>query len=217
MATPEFTFIRLANYFDEYQLIQTGIDLCAKYYLGWQTGKIRGRQDYITTPLSMADFASHANGMRGAVKTHDTLNWILANSGSPAETRLYIQFALPLRKGGFGLPLDAFNYDVRAEKLSGIMEQNEYSIDLVNSKWRIGIEYDGKDYHEDTWKDIRRRNELAVIGWRVFPTNMSTLYNPDATLRFGMQMRQVFKLRNRFPQCWEQKFEKLRTSIGLPV
>ena len=217
MATPEFTFIRLANYFNEYQLMQAGIDLCAKYYLNWKTGEILNRQDYITSPNLMASFIVLSKELRGSVKAHDASAWVLPNSGSPAETRSYLQFALPLRKGGLGLPLDAFNYDVRAGKLSGIMDQNEYSIDLVNSKCHIGLEYDGRDYHEDTWKDIRRRNELAVLGWRVFPINNSTLYNPDATLRFGLQMREVFKLRNRFPKCWERKFELLRSSIGLPV
>ena len=145
------------------------------------------------------------------------LRWVIPNSGSPEETRVFLQYCLPLRFGSFALPLMQLNFDIGSGRLSGLTEQGAYCIDIANAELKAGIEYDGEDSHQDSWKDIRRRNELGALGWNIFPIEKSVLYNPIRSMRFGMQMRHFFKLRNRMPKNWDEKFEKLRSSIGLPI
>ena len=217
MTTPELTFIRLANYLDEYQLIQAGTNLCGRYYLNVYSNSIETRKCFITSKRRLSDYINDNIEIMGARKAQHALRWIMENSGSPAETMMYMQLCLPLRMGAFALNCDALNYDVQAKEYAPLFYQNDYSIDLVISKPKIGFEYDGADYHTDPVKDIRRRNELSALGWTIYPIGKQTMYNPENMYRFGMSMRKTLKLRQRLPRNWALKYEALRKSIGLPV
>lgn len=217
IATPEFVFARMGCFLDDYKLIQTGINLCGRYFINVETGEIDNRHSFLTTPNKLKEYLESSQGIIGASHAKRTVQWIAPNSGSPEETRVYLQYCLPLRLGGFALPFTQMNYDIENEKLLGLTEQRKYCLDLVNSDLKAGIEYDGDESHQDPWKDIRRRNELGVLGWQIFPIDKSVLYNPIRSMHFGMQMRHYFKLRNRMPKDWDEKFEKLRASIGLPI
>ena len=217
MTSPELAFVRYACKDNEYRLLQLGMDLCARYYLHWQTGEIEDRTAFLTTPERIAAYVSESPGIRGGKRARKVLKWLMPNSASPEETRSYIQYCLPLHMGGFAIPIDCLNFDVRAGQLAGIFEQSEFCIDAVNIDRRIGFEYDGDDAHQEPWKDKRRRNELGALGWRIFPFGKQVLYSPHAALQFGKQLRKVFGLRDRWPQNWHDKYLQLREGIGLPT
>ena len=217
MATPELVYARMGLYLNEYQLVQIGINLCARYFIKIDSGKIEKRNSYLTNPHQLANYIRSAHDIKGSSKAFKALKWVLPNSGSPEETRTYLQYCLPFSKGGFSLPLNLMNYDVHSGKLLGISEQDNYSIDLCNADSKIAIEYDGVESHENVWRDIRRRNELGILGWRIFPINKQVLYNPEAAIRFGLQMLKITHKQDRRPASWYDKFELLRNSIGLPT
>ena len=217
VAAPELVFVRMAALHSEIQAIRIGVDLCARYYIDAFNGDIRNRKGFLTAPEKLKAYAAAASPMRGSKKALNALRWILPNSGSPEETKMMLQFCLPLGKGGFALPFKAMNYDVRAGRIQGILTQSRYSIDLADPKSKTGMEFDGEQYHLDASADKRRRNELKVLGWDVFPLDKHVLYDPDATIRLGEQVAKHMGIRLRRSQNWEGKFEKLREGLGLPV
>ena len=130
---------------------------------------------------------------------------------------MYLQFGLPLWAGGMGLPFTHLNFDVLAGRLAHLTEQSEFCIDCVNSDLKIGLEYDGQDYHQDSGKDKRRRNALEGLGWHVFPIDKSVLYDSEATYRAGLQIAKRMGVRVRLPKRWQEKNTQLRKDLGLPV
>lgn len=55
-----------------------------------------------------------------------------------------------------------------------------YYLDFANPGLKIAVEADGKDFHQDKEKDLRRDQELLSHGWRVFRISGSKInYNPE--------------------------------------
>lgn len=215
--SPELTFARMAYGFSETRIARIGTDLCARYYLDVKSGEVEDRSEYLTSPKELRAFLGKASGMRGATKALKAMKWVFANSGSPAETQMFLQYARPMRNGGFGLPFHALNYDVKAGRSARISEQGKYCIDMVNLDCGVGVEYDGKDYHLDVSADQRRRNALAALGWQLFVLDRRVLYDAEATERAAYQIARKLGVRIRKPQRWESRYVQLRTELGLPI
>ena len=217
LARPGLVLARLASRLTETQLAEAGMNLCARYFLDVGTGEIEDRSRYLTTPAELRAYLEQANNVRGRAKAMRALRWVLQGSGSPMETKLKLQMCHPLWKGGFGLPFTEMNYDVSAGRLSQLAEQSYYCIDLVSLAHKVGLEYDGEQYHNDTGNDHRRRNALRAMGWEVFPVDKSILFNPEATEKLGYQVAKRMGIRLQKPRCWEEKYAELRRDLDLPV
>lgn len=217
MATPELVFVRMASQLTEVQLAEVGMNLCGRYCIDEATKQVLDRSQFITTPDKLRAYAASASHMRGSSKARTALKLVLPNSGSPYETKLKLLFCHPVGRGGFGLPFTAMNYDVSAGRLERIMAQSFYSIDLVNELMQFGVEYDGGDAHPDASEDKRRRNELATLGWRVFPIDKEILHDPEATIRAAEQIAKQMHVRLRRSVNWEKKYLRLRAELNLPI
>ena len=217
LASPELVFARMGGFVPEMRLAEIGLNLCGRYYKNLDTGEIDDRNALLTTPAKLGKYLDKVPGLRGSIKARSALRWVIANSGSPAESKMKLQFANPLWTGGLGLPFTDMNYDVAAGRHAHLSEQSEFCIDLVNPDLKKGMEYDGKDCHQDTSKDKRRRNALEALGWHVFPIDKSVLYNAEETKRTGLQIARYLGLRIQFPKHWEEKFESMRRQLELPV
>ena len=165
----------------------------------------------------MRAYAESAAGQRGRKKAMVALQHVTGNSGSPEETRSWVLFTLPQNYGGFGLPFTHMNYDVKAGRLASLTGQDRYVLDLVACHLRLAFEYDGKDFHENSGKDKRRRNDLKVLGWDVYPIEADALYCPEESMRVAKQLAKLMGKRLRFDDNWERKYVDLRKSIGLPM
>lgn len=217
LASPELVFACMGQFIPETQLAEIGTNLCGRYYIDRITEEIRGRSKLLTMPEALAAYLEKAGDVRGACKARKALRWVLPNSGSPAETKMALQFCMPKKKGGFALPFTHMNYDVSAGRLARMTEQNEFCVDFVEPNLHEGLEYDGSDYHQDASKDKRRRNALQALGWNVFAIDKTVLYDPDATVKAGRQIAKHMGIRLQFPSNWERCFVKLRTELDLPV
>jgi len=215
--SPELVLLRMARHVSLVQLIEMSMNLCARYYLDLNTGRIEGRTSFLTSTTQIEEYAMLAQGSNGSSKVRKALRWVLDNSGSPYESKSSLVFRLPLSWGGFGLLFDAMNFDVRAGRLACLAEQNEYCIDMVNIKHHVGFEYDGCDSHEDASHDKRRRNALAALGWTVFPIDKAVLHNPELCEKTAYQLARNMGHRIQKPRNWEEKCVKLRRSLQLPV
>ena len=217
LATPEFVFARMANFKSEVQLAEIGINLCGRYYLDILANTIEDRVEYATTPERLKRYLEKAPNLKGAHKALKALKWVVANSASPMETKMELQFCNPLWSGGFALPLRHMNYDVLAGRQAYMTEQNEFCIDAVDPVSRTGLEYDGAEAHTEPSKDNRRRNALHAMGWEIFVIDKNVLYNPEATKTAALQIAKRLGTRIQFPKRWNQAYQQLRTDLGLPV
>lgn len=217
VCSPELVFVRMASGLSDARVAEVGMNLCSRYYLHYGTGAIEGRTSFATTPKRLQAYVGRAAEVRGCRKAGRGLQWVLSNSGSPMETKMALQFRLPLRKGGFALPFDAMNFDVHAGSRLQLCEQGVYCIDMVASDLKVGMEYDGEEYHCDRSSDLRRRNALLAMGWTVFPVDKGILFNPEATMKLGHQVAKHMGIRLQKPKNWEQRFEQLRKELQLPV
>ena len=217
LTSPELTFVRMARDSSVAAAAQIAMNLCGRYYLDLQTTEIEDRVGFITTPEKLAAFLDSAKSMHGVKTAREALRLILPNTGSPEETRMYLQFCLPCNFGGFGLRFDAMNFDVKAGRLAPLTMQNNYCIDMVKEKTKDSMEYDGESSHDDASADKRRRNELAALGWTVYPIDKSILYSAAETNRIAHLIAKHMGVRIRKPANWDAKYEQLRRDIGLPV
>ena len=214
--SPQLVFARMARGCKPGRIAEIATDLCARYYVSCATGDILQRSSFLVTPRQLLDYLGTVRGMRGSTMAAQALAWVAPNSGSPMETKTWLQFTMPRRHGGFGLPFDHMNYDVSAGRLARLTVQQDFSIDLACIDKRFGLEYDGRDYHQDAARDKRRRNELATLGWRVFPIEKDTLLDADATERAAHQIAHLIGHRLQDPTGWESRYTTLRSSLDLP-
>ena len=217
MVMPECMFTLAASRLPLPALVALGVNLCGRFYLAGPDDEIRRRSNFLATPESLLAYAQAAAYRRGASKAEQAVRFIAPNSGSPAETQTWVQFCMPMRHGGMGLGFTHMNYDVKAGRLAQLTTQNEFCIDFVDVISHKALEFDGKEYHIDAGKDKRRRNDLKMLGWDVYPIDGASLYHPDETIRCAKQLARIMGKRFRPPKGWEKRFIALRESIGLPV
>ena len=68
IASPELVFLRMADLVSEIRLIEIGINLCGRYYISLDTGKIDDRDGMLTSPAKLAKYLEKSRGIRGARK-----------------------------------------------------------------------------------------------------------------------------------------------------
>lgn len=217
MVTPECAFLLAARHLSLPALTALGVNLCGRYYLAGPNDEIRRRSDYLTTPDRFLAYVQGAKCRRGVGKAKQAASFVASNSGSPAETQAWVQYCMPMRYGGMGLGFTHMNYDVKAGRLAQLTTQSDFCIDIVEARLRFGVEFDGKEYHQDVGKDKRRRNDLKMLRWDVYPIDGASLNNPDETIRTAKQLARIMGKRFRPPKEWEKHYVTLRESIGLPV
>ena len=217
MATPELVFLRAACHLPLGALVALGVNLCARYYVRLPEDEITKRASFLTTPDKLRDYIEQADFSRGREKAKKALPYIVTNSGSPEETRSWVQFTLPVRYGGFGLKFTHMNYPVNPERLANMVDKGWYELDMVSKELKFALEYDGAESHLDPGADKRRRNDLKVLGWDVYPIDSSVLYNPEKTKSTAEQLAKLMGTRIRYGKGWADAYAELRQSIGLPV
>ena len=217
IVSPELLFVRMANLVSDVRLAEIGLNLCARYYINLDSGGIDDRSVMLTTPAKLSKYMTKAEGIRGAGKARKVLKWVVANSGSPLESKMMIQYSLPFWAGGLNLPLTHMNYDVSAGRLAKMTEQSEFCIDCVNPRLKVGLEYDGEAAHQDAGKDKRRINALSALGWKVFSIDKSVFYDSERTIQAALQIARYLDMRLRWQKSWRKRFNDLRKDLGLPA
>ena len=143
---------------------------------------------------------SHATGHAASAKrARAALRLANAGAESPMETRVRLLLKLA------GLPDPVANLSIE------VAESRTRRVDLGYPDVLVAIEYDGR-HHIDRrgqWEgDIRRREELESLGWRVIVLTASDVFScPSATLervRDALKSRDV--LVGAFDQGWRMHF-----------
>ena len=214
ISSPELCFVQMARSLSEPQLVEFGANLCAGYFKDVATDGLPERVP-VTTPEKLARFVDRAKGLRGAVKASRALRWVIANSRSPMETKLYILLVYPKSRGGYGLRFPELNYDVQPGRHESMVEQGWFMLDGCWSDDHVGYEYYGGDHDAAIVSDRRRLDALEALGWNMVVIDKQRLYDPEA---FEIAVRQItahLGIRLRKPTNWEQKNLALRNELGL--
>lgn len=146
VTTPEQTWIDLAQLFSRDVLVIAG-----DYFVGGDAP--------LTDRLSLARAMAAAPGRRGIGRAREAIDSIRHGSESPGESRLRLLLV------DAGLPVPLLNHELR--DASGAFVAR---IDLAYPHARVALEYEGDIHRVDrsTWqKDIRRRERVEDLGWRM--------------------------------------------------
>ncbi len=213
VTSPELTYARMADRCSESRLAEIATALSGRYYLA---DKVRDRSGYLTSVSQLRAYLAQLPSLRGGAKARHALDFAMDNSGSPMEGKSMLQFCMPKRWGGFSLPFDCMNFDIRTGKTRAFYEQNEFCVDLASRSLKVAIEFDG-GVHLDPSKDKRRRNALMALGWTVFPLEKDVLYSPAKTEQFALQVAKFIGLRIQRQKSWDEAYVDLRRQLDLPV
>lgn len=121
----------------------------------------------------IVELAAERGGRRGVALAGRVLPLLDPRSESAMESRL--RYELHCR----GLPAPAVQHEVRDGRGTFVAR-----VDLAHPEARVAVEYDG-DHHRDPsqWRrDLRRRERLDALGWRVVVITANDLLHDPAVV-----------------------------------
>lgn len=199
VCSPEFVYLQLAESMDEISLAQLAVELCGTYgcVMG---GELRERFAPLTSVEKLKAFLEREAGARGSKKALHALNWAANGSASPRETTTLLALCLPMRWGGYGLPIPQLNQEIQVGKrLESYVENGIYRPDFLwlrelkghAHRVRVTGEYDSHEYHDapESAEHTRiRRNDFKTMGYLETSINKSQL---SSGTNFEVPARQI--------------------------
>jgi hypothetical protein len=162
VTTPEQTWLDLAQLLGRDALVVAG-----DFLVGGETP--------LSDRLALARAIAAAPGRRGIGRAREAIGSIRHGAESPGESRLRLLLA------DAGLPVPLLNHELR--DASGAFVAR---IDLAYPHARVALEYEGDVHRVDrqTWqKDIRRRERVEDLGWRMIRVTADDLRTPAELIR----------------------------------
>ena len=154
-----------------------------------------------TTVLRLTEFLVDTSA-QGALAARYAVRYVRENVDSPMESRLRMLLVLA------GLPEPTINLILR--NADGSWRRR---FDMCFPDLKLIIEYDGRQHAGDTrqWQgDLRRREELDALGWRIIVITADDLFNhPEDVLdrvREAMTDRGATGIRRRYKPDWRRYF-----------
>lgn len=141
---------------------------------------------------------------RGAKRARRAAGWVRPHVDSAMETRLRMLLVLA------GLPEPTINLIMRHPDGTW-----KWRLDLCYPALKVVVEYDGRQHSEDSrqWgKDLKRREELDALGWRIIVVTSDDLNHQPAQVlervRAAMLARGATGLRRAFRTEWVRHFPR---------
>ena len=162
MTTPEQTWIDLAQILHRDALVAAGDFLVSG-------------ADPLTDRLALAQELAASAGRRGVGRAREALEFVRAGAESPGETRLRLVLAQA------GLPSPLLNYELWDGQRAFVAR-----VDFAFPSHRVALEYEGDIHRVDqaTWrKDIRRRERVEDLGWRMVRVTADDVARPAELIR----------------------------------
>lgn len=207
IASPEFTFLQLANELDILRLIFLGLQMCS-HPPGEASKAISSKQ-------KIKKFLQKTSGFQGHPKAKRAVKYIENGSASIMESIVFMILTLPNILGGFGLKNASFNQEVIfAEEVMGKVKEKRFFMDLFYTKEKVAVEYDSFKHHhtpESQGKDLLRMNALELYGIDVIRLSTIQLYNRESCEVFvkNLASRLGKRIRIRTPE-FEAAHKNLR-------
>ena len=126
-----------------------------------------------------------ARGGYGIRRCRRALSYAMPNVGSPMEANVFAMLCLPVRLGGFGLPLPEPNGVI---ELSGearaVLGSRTMRVDHLWRKAGVGLEYESDEWHVDgvaeerVRRDKRRMLAARMMGVELLPLTRDVARSP---------------------------------------
>ena len=166
-ATPELLFVQMANQLDLLDLVLLGMELCGTY-----THLLVDKMRFVNCPAAtthdkLEAFAKRAKGMRGATTALRALRWVIDKSNSPGETSLTLYLYLPVRLGGYGMPVPDMNPKTPlGKRASRFLGQDDIRCDLHWPTQRVVLEYASSQEHLKPSRAARDAERSNTLGYK---------------------------------------------------
>ncbi len=207
VSCPELTFYLAANMFSLAETVMIGNMLCAEYVFDNDCVlKQRNRQP-VTTSNKIKRYLGKMDAIKGARKALDAARYISDNCNSPREVVLATMAVLPIKDGGYGMPIFEMNgkVHIKNEYVKGLGRAN-LRCDIVWPKEKVVAEYESNMTHlekEQHKYDKKRMTALIGSGYKVI-----YITNDDIKL-FSRTDETFFALRKSLHQRRrEEEFQK---------
>ena len=201
VASPELTYLLMAQRRDIRELAIIGSYLCGGFSISDEGNGYIGARNPITTPEEIASFLDCMPGANGVNKARRALRYVVPNTASPIETLLALTSTLPPLLGGRTMPeVTANQRIVVPEKLQNLMASDELFGDLYYKKVRGDIEYDSYDYHTGRYRldhTSKRRNVIEAAGIKVVSATWGQIKTFELYKDFWWLVENNFGIRHR--------------------
>lgn len=174
VCSPEFCLMQLATELGEVRSVQLGFELAGSYSsFPAAEGGMCSREP-LSSVRSMTRFLDYAGSSRGGASARAALRYVADGAASPMEAILVMLLCLPLRLGGYGIPLPVLNQRIdlggegaRSEDARLLSGRHSLVPDLWWEGARLDVEYDSNAFHtgpDQIARDARRRAALTSMG-----------------------------------------------------
>ena len=169
VASPELTFLELAQTYSLWELVEVGNYLCSTFSIDDAGRGYTGRRAQVTTPEQLCCYLDELpQRMRGVRRARQALKHVVELTASPKESQLAMHYHLPAELGGRG-PFDivanqAIQIDEHGQRLLG----SGYLVgDLLLPDFKCDLEFDSIKFHTGRFRldhTQTRRNILEAMG-----------------------------------------------------
>ena len=168
---PELTFCFVASVFSLAETVLLGNMLCATYVFDNDYNLKQRDREPVTTVRKIKRYLEKLGTVKGVRKAKIAANYIVDNCNSPREAAIAAMAALPIKHGGYGMPLFEMNGKVyvKNEYVAGLGRQ-VLRCDIVWTKEKVVVEYESDMTHlekEQHRYDKRRSTALIGSGYKV--------------------------------------------------
>lgn len=170
---PELCFIQMASTVSLVGAVVLGHELCGTYSHFARMASGFYERLALTSVEKIEDAIERLEGMRGLSHARQALRWVRNGSASPMETVISCMLCLPTSMGGFGKRAPELNCRQELDEVARRITGTAYAkVDTGYPDKKVGLEFDGRDYHRDAEKDRSRREALAHEGWTIYVMNV---------------------------------------------
>lgn len=156
VASPELTFLQMANSLDFLELVMLGFEYCGTYSINPLSaeGFIYNIAP-LTTKTKLKNFtkrfANRNQKFKGIRKAYDALDVITDNVASPQEAKFIIKLCAPRHLGAYAVKGALSNYEITLSNgASNILGRHKIRPDLCCPKTKIALEYQSKMFHDNS-------------------------------------------------------------------
>lgn len=171
VACPELTFFLASNLLSLAETVMIGNMLCATYVFDNELSIKQKDREPVTSVKKIRRYLERLENVKGIKKALQAASYIVDNCYSPREVELATIAALPIRMGGYDMPLFEMNGKVvvKNEFMKGL-GRKDLHCDLVWENEKIVVEYESDMTHLEKGQhryDKKRSTALIGSGYKV--------------------------------------------------
>lgn len=182
IASPEQTFLDMAEILSIGQLAAFGCELCGSYYLDGNDLMGQNTRKPVTSVQKLTRAMETAGYHKGRGKALQALRYVSDGTHSPIESLFAAEFLLRKQFGGCAFRPFLCNHElVVPAHLRDLAGQSTITPDFYWPDYNLVVEYDGGPSHSGearTNKDRSRGNGLEALGFTVIRIDKEHLMSP---------------------------------------